>query len=95
MKKLIDEYYDLSEKDKTFFKLWNDFIENSDSKTISLLEKLLNKFINKHFDQIIEKDLNDVFVLHMINLYDYGLINRCTYKSVIKVKSNYFRILMK
>jgi hypothetical protein len=84
-KEEIDEYYDISERDKLFFKLWNNFINNLDSENYFLVEKKLFKFIDVSFSQIIKNNLQENFIIHIINLFDHGKLNRSTYSKIIQV----------
>jgi hypothetical protein len=80
----IDQYVDICEKDKKFFKIWNRFIKNKD-KDYCHMEKNLLEFVKKCGQEINNNNLKENFLLHLICLYDYQQIDKNIMNNVLKV----------
>ena len=78
----IDQYTDVSEKDKMFYKVWNRFIKNKDKCQI-YMETYLLEFVKKNGIMLIEKDLKECLFLHLTCLSDYGQINKNIFINVV------------
>ena len=64
---------DLNQKDKMFFYLWNNFMQN---RNISEKYKdLLVEFINENYKIIFIKDLEQNFMFHLVIIYENRQIN--------------------
>lgn len=78
----IDQYTDVSDKDKLFYKVWNRFIKHKDKSQI-YMEGYLLEFVKKNGIMIIEKELKECLLLHLTCLFDYGQINKNVFINVI------------
>lgn len=86
--KAINDFEDIDETDKEFFKLWNNFVRdfNKPKKKIDDIKKarlvafnkrdnkpLLSEFVTKN--KVVLEKLRYNFVMHLITFQIYGLIN--------------------
>ena len=78
----IDQYTDVSDKDKLFYKVWNRFIKHKDKSQI-YMEGYLLEFVKKNGIMIIEKELKECLLLHLTCLFDNGQINKNVFINVI------------
>ena len=88
----IDQITDVSFKDKQFYKLWNKYIINKDIYKF-YMKDYLEEFIEKNFEIIIKNNLKENLLIHLICLFDFGQLNKITFKELInkileKEKSN-------
>lgn len=73
---LIDEFNDVSDKEKSFFKLWNRYISDGSSVVVadrSLPAKCMD-FVRRHGDTISMFGLRQNLFLHLCNLWDEEII---------------------
>ena len=52
------------------------------------MDKILNEFVEKNGKEIIQKELNENFILHLICLYDYQQIDKDVMAHVVKQFDN-------
>lgn len=78
----IDQYTDVSEKDKNFYKIWNKFIKSKDKCQI-YMEKYLLEFVQINGQLLFEKELQECLLLHLTCLFDYSLINKNAFINVV------------
>ena len=74
----IDQYTDVSFEDKKFFKIWNNFIKDKDICQI-YMKGYLEEFLDKNCELIIKCNLKENLIIHLICLFDYGQINKCSF----------------
>ena len=74
----IDQYSDVSDKDKLFYKIWNRFIKDKD-KCLMYMKQYLMEFVNVYGVILIENGLKECLLLHLICLFDYNQINKETF----------------
>ena len=86
----INQYTDICEKDKEFFKLWNSFINSKDNKFLNFEDILIN-FLNKHSKYLCENNLRKNFVLHLIAVYDNRQINYENLVNIVDIMYELFK----
>ena len=86
----INQYTDICEKDKEFFKLWNSFINSKDNKFLKLEDILIN-FLNIHSEYLCENNLRKNFVQHLVAVYDNRQINYDSLVNIVDIMNNLFK----
>lgn len=72
---MIDEFTDVNEGEKEILKLWNlHLMQNYQYKGDNMMKKACLDFVDKEGQQILAKNLFKNFTLHLVNLYDFGLL---------------------
>lgn len=73
---MIDEFTDVNEGEKELLKLWNlHIMSNYKYKNDSMIRLACLDFVEREGNTILSKNLTKNFVLHLANLYDYGLLS--------------------
>ena len=90
---LYNDCHDLSQKEKEFFVLWNNFMDVyhliEKDAGITDLEILINMFLNQNSHIIKEKQFVDELFLFLNYLLDNGDISiNCFYYWTIKINEN-------
>ena len=73
---LINDFDDVSDKEKTFMNLWNRFIKCHHVIADRNIPRRVETFILMNRDKLIGADLRMNLLLHLSNLWDYGLISK-------------------
>ena len=73
-KRQIDEFVDLNQGEKDFFKLWNQHIFLNPCYGDQMMITVLRSFIDNHAVEIMERNLYKNFMLHLNNFYDYAVL---------------------
>lgn len=82
-KNLIDEFVDLNVGEKEFFKLWNSHIFANPCYGDKMMISILEKFIDLHSLEIVQKNLYKNFILHLTSLLDFGILNQSSLAEMI------------
>ena len=79
---MIDDFEDVSDAEKQFFKLWNDFVE----PPIFLrdIKQLCKRFVESHFPQITS--LEEQYICLVENLWEEHQISR---KDMVEIMQHY------
>lgn len=70
----IDEYTDITLQEKLFMKLWNSHLTSFPPYGDRLLPVVCETFIECFTEAIVQHNLRHNLALHLINLWDYGLL---------------------
>ena len=73
--KLIDDFEDVSKKEKQFMKLWNRYIRCHHVIADRDIPWKVERFILTNREKLKEGDLRMNLLLHLSNLWDFGLIS--------------------
>src|SRR3569832_1586293 len=74
---LLDDFKDLSEKEKLFFKLWSRFIQSIKTTVhIKDLPRYCIQFVNDYAEDLNKHNLEEQWTWHLTNLWDEGHISR-------------------
>ncbi|KAK1748482.1 polycomb protein Suz12 [Skeletonema marinoi] len=73
---LINDFDDVSDKEKTFMNLWNRFIKCHNVIADRDIPRRVETFILMNRDKLIGADLRMNLLLHLSNLWDYGLVSK-------------------
>lgn len=73
--KMIDFDVELSTKDRTFFKLWNNFVRRQ-LPYLFKIDEQVNSFIIENGKRILSEELENCFIIHLTNLLYYGEIKK-------------------
>lgn len=72
---MIDEFTDVNEGEKEILKLWNlHIMKNYKYKGDNMIPQACLDFVESEGPTILSKSLYKNFVLHLANLYDFGLL---------------------
>lgn len=71
----IDDFVDISKEEKELMKLWNSHIFNFPGYGDSFMPLSCDHFVRKFANILVQKNLRFNFLLHLFNLYDFGLIS--------------------
>eukprot|EP00581_Thalassiosira_minuscula_P010390 CAMPEP_0183710410 /NCGR_PEP_ID=MMETSP0737-20130205/6144_1 /TAXON_ID=385413 /ORGANISM="Thalassiosira miniscula, Strain CCMP1093" /LENGTH=517 /DNA_ID=CAMNT_0025938671 /DNA_START=78 /DNA_END=1631 /DNA_ORIENTATION=+ len=72
---LLDEFEDVTEKEKQFMKLWNKFIKCNHVIADREVPRKCHEFVLGHRKQLMEGGLRLNLLLHLFNLWDSGVIS--------------------
>lgn len=72
--KVLKELGDVSPKEKIFFNLWNRFMKSDVVIKDKDIPDKCEQFLDACFKQLIEHDLRNQFLLHLMNLWDSMLM---------------------
>ena len=82
----IDDFDDVNEGEKAFFKLWNTHIHCNPCFGDRMLLMSLGEFIDQNWIQIHRRNLYKNFMLHLSNMHDFGAISSA---SMLKLINRY------
>jgi len=74
MCKLMDDFTDVNPGEKEVLKLWNLHVMENDWTGYQHIPDLLQTFVGGKGSLLLEKQLENNFLQHLINLQDFGLI---------------------
>jgi hypothetical protein len=72
----IDEYNDISNEEKELIKLWNSHLLSFPPHGDRLMPLVFESFVKLNVNKIVEKNLRHNFLLMLIVMHDFGLINK-------------------
>lgn len=73
---MIDEFSDVNEGEKEILKLWNlHIMKNYKYKGDGMMRQACLDFVDLEGNNLIAKNLSRNFILHLANLFDFGLIS--------------------
>ncbi|KAG1703708.1 Polycomb protein suz12 [Nymphon striatum] len=82
-KRMMDDFTDVNEGEKEVMKKWNLHIMHNGYLGDCQIPLACSMFVEEHGKEILEKNLYGNVVLHLCNLYDFGLISAAVlYKTV-------------
>lgn len=74
-KLMIDEFTDVNEGEKEILKMWNlHLMQNYKYKGDNMIRQACFDFVALKGQEIIDQNLRRNFILHLANLYDFGLL---------------------
>jgi len=71
---MIEEFSDVNEGEKELMKLWNVHVMEKEYIGDCMVPQACHTFVEEKGRRVIEKNLSRNFLLHLINLNDFGLI---------------------
>lgn len=84
---MIDEFTDVNEGEKELMKMWNLHIMRNGYVGDIQIPLACDMFIDMRGKELLKKNLYRNFVLHMCNLFDYGLVSpEVLYKTIQKLQ---------
>lgn len=86
---IVDQLTDVCDKDKVFFKMWNEFITNREKYNYKA-EECLNDFLANRGDDIFKYDLRPNFCFHCLVMYEDRIIDKEVYARLINRLENMF-----
>lgn len=75
LSQLLDDFEDISVKEKQFMKLWNQFIKSHTIVSDGDLPDRCVAFITSYLNEMRKLDLRQNLLLHLFNLWDSGLVS--------------------
>ncbi len=90
-KRQIDDFVDLNEGEKAFFKLWNTFLHDNPAYGDNMFHKVLDMFVDAHGPQIYRENLYRNFTLHLSNLQTFNVITTETVLATLLKIQRIFR----
>lgn len=73
---MIEEFTDVNEGEKEILKLWNlHIMKNYKYKGDGMMRRACLDFVDLEGQNVIAKNLSRNFILHLANLFDFGLIS--------------------
>ena len=79
----MDDFGDVSEKEKVFMKLWNRFIKLHTVIADRAIAKKCMVFLSEHRNELITFDLRQNFLLHLFNLWDNCIISSSNISAIM------------
>lgn len=73
--RMINEFVDVNDGEKEIMKLWNLFILKHAVISESQMPETVISFVEKHGEFILANNLKRNCIIHLSNLFDYGLIS--------------------
>lgn len=80
---MLDDFTDVNEGEKDLMKMWNLHIMSKGYVGDVQIVLACNMFINLHGEELLRKNLYRNFLLHLCNLYDYGLLSAKQYYDLL------------
>jgi len=80
---LMDEFDDVSEREKLFMNAWNRFIHSDVVVPDSSLPGRCVDFLESHLAYLAEHGLRQQFLLHLLTLWDSSVLSSVAVRSVI------------
>jgi len=72
--KMIDDFTDVNAGEKDFMKMWNHHVQHFTFVGDCQMPQALSMFLDSRGQDIIQKNLFRNFALHLINLFEFGVI---------------------
>jgi len=72
--KMIDDFTDVNEGEKDFMKMWNHHVQHYTFVGDCQMPQALLMFLDHRGQDIIQKNLFRNFCLHLVNLFEFGVI---------------------
>jgi len=92
MCKLMDDFTDVNWGEKEVLKLWNTHVMEHDFSAYRHLPELLQRFVRNQGPLMLEKQLENNYLQHLVNLHDFGLIKPSvvnhSFAALLRLKSN-------
>lgn len=86
---IVDQLTDVCDKDKMFFKMWNEYITNREKYNYKA-EECLSNFLDIKGKEIIEKDLRPNFCFHCLVMFEDRIIDKEIYARLINKLENIY-----
>jgi hypothetical protein len=71
---LLDDYQDISMREKAFMKLWNAFVNSFPLHADSYVRHGALLFARRMAPHIVAKELRHIFLVHLVSLWDFSLL---------------------
>ncbi|XP_023328013.1 polycomb protein suz12-B [Eurytemora carolleeae] len=72
--RMIDDFTDVNEGEKEFMKIWNNHVQKYTFVGDVQMPQALKIFIDERAQSIVQKGLFRNFMLHLVNLFEFGVI---------------------
>ncbi len=72
---LLDEFADVSFEEKLFMKYWNEFSKMWNVYAFKYVPEANLRFAQRYRRKIVKHGLRQNFNMHLVNLFDFGLLN--------------------
>jgi len=72
--KMIDDFTDVNDGEKDFMKMWNHHVQHFTFVGDCQMPQALSMFLESRGQDIIQKNLFRNFCLHLVNLFEFGVI---------------------
>lgn len=82
--KMINDFLDVNDGEKSIMKLWNFFVMKQAYVSDSQMPAAVVAFIKTHGESIITNNLYRNCIIHLSNLFDYGLISAKDHYEAVK-----------
>ncbi|GJQ13008.1 hypothetical protein GpartN1_g4799.t1 [Galdieria partita] len=76
MQMLERDVHEISHRTRVFFQLWNDFVRKNRVIGDFQLPAICGQFVREHSKEIDQWNLFHPWRMHLLNLFEYGLIQR-------------------
>ena len=81
----IDEFVDIAFEEKEFFKMWNSFIRAFNVHGDIYMSHAVELFVRRFADAILAKGLRHNLLLHIMNVWDFGLVDKATLSKCMRL----------
>eukprot|EP00587_Corethron_hystrix_P006660 CAMPEP_0113310734 /NCGR_PEP_ID=MMETSP0010_2-20120614/8262_1 /TAXON_ID=216773 ORGANISM="Corethron hystrix, Strain 308" /NCGR_SAMPLE_ID=MMETSP0010_2 /ASSEMBLY_ACC=CAM_ASM_000155 /LENGTH=278 /DNA_ID=CAMNT_0000166251 /DNA_START=1 /DNA_END=837 /DNA_ORIENTATION=+ /assembly_acc=CAM_ASM_000155 len=81
--RLLDEFDDVSPKEKLFMKAWNRFIYSDIIIPDKAVPSLCLEFVEKHFRYLKKHHLRQQFLLHLLTLWDSSVLSSVAVRTIL------------
>jgi len=81
---IIDEFTDVNEGEKEIMKMWNHHVMHENYVGDCQIPLACKKFVERFGQKIVEKNLYRNFILHVTNLYDFGLLTAQGFNTTVQ-----------
>ena len=85
LSQLIDEFTDVNPDEKTLMKLWNEHVSSYRVIPDRLVPQCCREFSEKYGTAVVTRRLRNNYALHLINLYNFGLLTAEDIKTCLRV----------
>ena len=90
-KQTIDDFTDICDQEKSFFKIWNEYIYSLNNSVLVSCTRafdLLSGFISKYIEEISKQQLKENLGIHLITIFDNGMINKEQFNTLLQLIPN-------
>ena len=72
----MDEFEDVTAREKAFMKLWNRFVHRHAILADFHVPQACDAFATHYADQLLEEGLRDELLFHLFALWDFNLVDK-------------------
>lgn len=80
----LNEFSDVNEGEKELLEMWNLYIMKHNIIGDCRMPFACESFVDTHGKDILQKNLYRNFILHLCNMFDFGLLSTTQFKTIVQ-----------